>query len=138
MKLGELVRDYRISHNISQRQFATICGLSNGYISMIEKNANPKTGQPITPTLPILKKIATGLGMTLNELFSTIDDMPISLIPISDKDFTLAPVSESGHPVNIVKIAGRDGSYVEKRLTDDQVKALRAIVDQFPDASDDL
>ena len=48
------------------------------------------------------------------------------------------PVSESGRPVNIVKIAGRDGSYAEKRLTDEQVKALQTIIDQMPDAHDDL
>ena len=48
------------------------------------------------------------------------------------------PVSESGRPVNIVKIAGRDGSYAEKRLTDEQVKALQTIIDQMPEAPDDL
>lgn len=47
-----------------------------------------------------------------------------------------APITESEH--NIVKIAGRDGSFVERRLTDDQVEALRSIIDQFPEAGDDI
>lgn len=56
----------------------------------------------------------------------------------TDAEKTPTPVSESGRPVNIVKIAGRDGSYAEKRLTDEQVKALQTIIDQMPDAPDDL
>lgn len=46
------------------------------------------------------------------------------------------PVSESGQPVNIVRIAGRDGRYMEKRLTDEQIKALQTIIDQMPEADD--
>lgn len=39
---------------------------------------------------------------------------------------------------NIIKIAGRDGSYEERRLTDEQLAALKAILSQMPEASDDL
>ncbi|WP_326200299.1 hypothetical protein [Dysosmobacter sp.] len=46
------------------------------------------------------------------------------------------PVSESGQHVNVVKIAGRDGSFMEKRLTDEQIKALQTIIEQMPDADD--
>ena len=60
MTLSDLVQEYRREHGLSQRQFASICGLSNGYISMLERNVNPKTGQPVTPSLPALKKIADG------------------------------------------------------------------------------
>lgn len=48
------------------------------------------------------------------------------------------PESESGRHVNVVTIAGRDGSYKEKRLTDEQIKALQTIIDQMPEAPDDL
>jgi len=44
--------------------------------------------------------------------------------------------SRNAANVNIVKIAGRDGSYTEKHLTDDQLKALKLIIDQMPDAED--
>lgn len=57
---------------------------------------------------------------------------------LDEKKEKPTPVSESGRPVNIVKIAGRDGSYAEKRLTDEQVKALQTIIDQMPEAPDDL
>ena len=40
--------------------------------------------------------------------------------------------------VNVLRIAGRDGSYEERILTDEQLAALKAIIDQMPDASEDL
>lgn len=79
MKLGDLIREYRDSHDLSQRQFANQCDLSNGYISILEKGVNPSTGKPVTPTIPQLKKLASGMGMTLSELFDKADDMPIDL-----------------------------------------------------------
>lgn len=39
---------------------------------------------------------------------------------------------------NVVIVRGRDGSFSEKKLTDEQMKALQAIIDQLPDAPDDL
>lgn len=79
MTLGELIKEYRRTHDISQRQFASLCGLSNGYISMIEQNKNPKTQQPLTPSIPALNKIASILGYTLDELLTIADDMPVTL-----------------------------------------------------------
>lgn len=68
MKLSELIISYRTENNLSQRKFAKRCNLSNGYISMLEKNENPKTKQPITPTIPILKKLSKGLNISTSEL----------------------------------------------------------------------
>ena len=88
MKLGDLIRSYRESHDISQRQFALRCDLSNGYISILEKGINPNTQRPVTPTLPQLKKLADGMGMSLSELFEQVDDMPIdfgsNIIPLPE------------------------------------------------------
>ena len=79
MTLGELICTYRTSHGLSQRQFAIQCDLSNGYISILEKGINPNTGKPVIPTLPQLKKLADGMGLTLSELFDQADDMPVDL-----------------------------------------------------------
>lgn len=40
--------------------------------------------------------------------------------------------------LHVVKIAGRDGSFVERTMTDDEVAEFQAKLDQLPDASDDL
>lgn len=79
MKLGDLIRSYRDTHGLSQRQFANQCDLSNGYISILEKGINPSTGKPVTPTLPQMKKLADGMAITLSELFEKVDDMPIDV-----------------------------------------------------------
>lgn len=79
MKLGDLIREYREQHDLSQRQFADKCDLSNGYISILEKGTNPNTGKPVTPTIPQLKKLASGLGITVMEMLESVDDMPIDI-----------------------------------------------------------
>ncbi len=79
MTLGNFLKLYRENKNLSQRQFATICGVSNGYISLLEKGVNPKTQEPIMPNIATLKIIANAMGMSLNELFERVDDMPVDL-----------------------------------------------------------
>lgn len=79
MKLGDLIREYRDKNYLSQRQFADRCGLSNGYISILEKGLNPNTGKPVTPTIPQLKKLASGMNVTVMEMLELVDDMPIDI-----------------------------------------------------------
>lgn len=62
MNLRDIVQTYRKKNNLSQQQFAAICGLSNGCISMIERNINPSTGIPVKPSIETLQKLATGMG----------------------------------------------------------------------------
>ncbi len=38
--------------------------------------------------------------------------------------------------VNIIKIAGRDGSYLERKLTDDQLDLLKKMIEQLPEAEE--
>ena len=79
MTLKDLVIKYRADNGLSQRKFALQCGLSNGYISMLEKGINPSTGAKITPTLQALNKLAAGMHTTLNELFTLVDDMDVDV-----------------------------------------------------------
>ena len=80
MKLSNIITDYRNHEQISQREFARRCGLSNSYISFIENEYNPRTGKPIVPTLEQYQKIASGMGLTVHELFERLDeDSPVDL-----------------------------------------------------------
>lgn len=72
MTLSELVVEYRTKHGLSQRKFARLCGLSNGFISMLEKNVNPNTGQPIVPGVENLQKLADAMGLTSTQLFELV------------------------------------------------------------------
>lgn len=78
MSIGELIKNYRTEHNLSQRKFAAQCGgITNGYIAMLEMGRNPSTGKPIIPSIDKLAAIANGMGMSLDQLFRSVDDMPV-------------------------------------------------------------
>lgn len=73
MTIGEIVKRYREENDLSQRQFAIRCGLSNGYIAMLERNVNPATGKPIIPGIIQVRSIAHAMGMDLDELIRMVD-----------------------------------------------------------------
>ena len=104
MTLKDLIIEYRNDHGLSQRQFATACGLSNGYISMLEKEMNPNNKLPVTPTLPKLKQLASGMGMSLTDLLVKVDDMPVELILDDADSKKLVPEIEDELDAEIMKI----------------------------------
>lgn len=85
MTLGELIKRYREENDISMDDFSRLSGLSKGYISMLEKNENPRTKLPITPTTKTLSSVAAVLKVSPSELMDTINgvnDLPKDAIPI--------------------------------------------------------
>ena len=78
MTLSEYIVNFREEHKLTQRQFAAICDLSNTYLKVIEDNFNPKTEKPPVLSLTTIRKIASGMGMTLQSLIETIDDEMVS------------------------------------------------------------
>ncbi len=73
MTIGDALKDYRKKHKISQDKFVEKSGISKGYISMLENNTNPRNGKPIEPTLEMLRKLAYGMDISLDELLLAID-----------------------------------------------------------------
>lgn len=73
-----------------------------------------------------------GLALNVSEAWLMGLDVPM------ERKTTPVSLEEDGHNVNVVKIAGRDGRFIEKELNDKQLQALIAFVDLLPDASDDL
>ena len=74
MTLGDYIKAYREEHGLGQRAFAAASGLTNGYISMLERNSHPKTGEPIAPTIETYKKVAAATGISFDELIALVDD----------------------------------------------------------------
>lgn len=74
MILGDIIKEYRQSHKLSQRDFAKKCGLSYTYISALEKNIDYRSGKPISPTLETVKSISKGINMSLDDLLKILDD----------------------------------------------------------------
>lgn len=86
MLLGEFIKEYRTTHDLSQRDFADLSGISRGYISMLERNENPSTGQPITPTYTIFQKVASCIGISVNDLISSLDEDQLINISSEEKE----------------------------------------------------
>lgn len=62
-KLGEKLRSFRLAKNISQEKFAEISNLDRTYISGLERGKR-------NPSFLILKKLATCLEISPNDLFN--------------------------------------------------------------------
>ena len=74
MKLEELIKKYREDNDISQREFARRCDLSNSLISLFEMGKNPQTGKAISPDLETYRKLANGMGMSVQQLWDALGD----------------------------------------------------------------
>lgn len=86
-----------------------------------------KTNNIDIPSADVLSKLSRYFNLPISELLEEqIEKAPVE----TDKRY---PES-----CNIIKIAGRDGSFRERVLSDEQLAALIAIVDQMPDVPDDL
>lgn len=90
MTIGQVIKKYRMKMGLSQREFATKCGISNFTISMYEKNGlNPKTGKPYKIEYWTYAKIAQALGMDVDNLFELLgDDALVAMIPDTVKQIT--------------------------------------------------
>ena len=80
MTLSEYIVNFREEHRLTQRQFANMCDLSNTYLKVIEDNYNPKTGKPPVLSLTTIRKIAGGMGMSLQSLTDIIESDYVSSV----------------------------------------------------------
>lgn len=98
---------------ISYSRAGTESGAGIDFVRNMErKGTEPSIGKVI--------QMADYLNVTINELLG------------EKKEPASVPKDET--KLNTIKIAGRDGSLVERELTDEQLAALKLIVDQLPDA----
>ena len=74
MTLGQIIRAYREENSMSMDNFAKASGLSKGYISQLENNVNPKTGEPPRPSVETIRKAAKGMFMTFDEVMTNLND----------------------------------------------------------------
>lgn len=141
------IRELRLSSNKSMRQVASELELPYTTYVNYEKGLRE-------PNSEILIKLANYYHVTIDYLLGHVNDPFFYL----DNERILAEINDTGEgdektPAgqgkrfekcidannrNTIRIAGRNGSYEERVLSDEQLSALKAIIDQMPDASDDL
>lgn len=76
-KLAEMIKAYRREHGLTLREFAALCKTSHSYISMLERGKNSKTGEPMSPTVATLKRIAITINIPFIELVTMIGNVKI-------------------------------------------------------------
>ena len=85
MYLGEVIKNYRLEHDLSMAEFSERSGISKAYVSLLEKNRHPKTGQTIAPSLVVIRKAAKAMNMDFDDLFSMLNG-DVTLSPGSDEE----------------------------------------------------
>lgn len=76
MDLSEAVKEYRKEHRYSLREFADLCGLSHVQIYRIEQGVKTD-GKPFEPKIKTLKKLAAGMGISLDEILMYCQELTI-------------------------------------------------------------
>ena len=66
-EFGDLVRRLRSEKDYSQERLAQVCRVDRSYMGMIERGE-------VSVTLTVIAKLADGLGVSLSELFSKLED----------------------------------------------------------------
>ncbi len=118
---GNNLRYLRKTKQMTQMELAKALGLSFSAISMYERGERE-------PSFEVLELIADFFNVTMDFLHGKTHSSDQKEKP---------PVYDEGQmAANTVRIAGRDGSYVEKQLSDDQVDLLLRMIDQMPDLQD--
>lgn len=74
MSLGNIIKNYREVNRMSMDDFSRVSGISKAYISMLEKNINPRTGKAPVPTIEYIQKAAKAMFMSFDELFTMLDN----------------------------------------------------------------
>ncbi|MBZ6007287.1 helix-turn-helix domain-containing protein [Paraclostridium bifermentans] len=70
--LGDIIKEYRLDHDLSLREFSKKCGLSHTYIDKLEKGVDPRSQKPVEPTLDALEKISVAIDLSLDELLTML------------------------------------------------------------------
>ena len=104
MNLGEIIKKFRDDNELSMDKFAKMSGLSKAYISVLEKNKRPKTGKPVTPSIPVIKNVAEAMNMSFDELFNMLEDNQIVSIGLDDVIKKITEVSVQLHTNRQIKV----------------------------------
>lgn len=135
------IKDYCARRNVKPTVACRESGVGSSFINNIEAR-----GQ--TPSVEKVQLLAQYLGVTTSELLgeptpegqarAALTDHLAQEVRdrLSDEQKEPIPVGGDGQGRNIIKIAGRDGSLIERQLTDEQVAALKLMLAQLPEVDD--
>lgn len=123
------IKELRESKGLNMREAARLLGLPYTTYVNYEKGLRE-------PTSEVLIQLANFYEVSIDYLVGRSDKPEPAKVTENRAQAAVIPFKPDDR--NVLRLAGRDGSYLERTLTDDQLRALTAILDQMPDASDDL
>lgn len=116
MIFAENLRSLMQKHGEKQTDIAKLLGVSKSTVSEYCK------GQQM-PRMDKIEMLSVHYGVLKSEL-------------LEPQTVSGQAGEGSSEKKNVVRIAGRDGSFVEKNLSDEQVAALKTLIDQLPEVDD--
>lgn len=125
MTLVDVIKSYRVKNRVSMEYVAKLCGITKGYVAMLEKNVNSKTGRPVKPTIETIVKVCNGLHLDLNAVFDSLDD---------DYEIALSPSSSSAP--SSLQLTEQEKWLIDtyRKLDDPQRERLLAYIEGLLDA----
>lgn len=127
-EIGRRLKKARLDAGFTQKEVADRLGITYQAISNYERGTNRVDTDTLT-------QICAIYGIAITDLLTDLASGGIDLIHKSQQQ---NEHSDDVKNMNVLRIAGRDGSFEERVLTDEQLTALKAIISQLPDASEDL
>ena len=113
MDVGQRLRDVRKKTGYSQRELAKRAGVTNSTISMIEKNS-------VSPSVSSLKKVLSGIPMSLMEFFDAEDSAKVEIPIVYPKEALLdSSVNEIEWKLVGKSFPNRQMSFLVERLPPD-------------------
>lgn len=123
MDVGKRLQWVRKRQGLSQRELAGRAGLTNGTISLIEKN---KT----SPSIASLKSLLDAIPMSMSEFFSTLEDAGTPKYFYTASEFTEIAPQDAG-------LSGAASAKVSLRqLGDASAHALQILYETYPPNAD--
>ena len=114
---GARLRYLRKQDGLSQQQLADALGTAKSSISMYENGHRE-------PSFEVLEQLADYFNVPMGTFFS-------------DGHVPEPTSSAEIQPMNTIRIAGRNGSLVERQLTDEQLALFQSMLDQMKPIDDE-
>jgi len=124
MELKDVIINYRKENGLSQREFARRCGLSNSLISLLEMGINPQTGKKMSPDLVTYKKLATGMGTTVQAIFEKLDESERISLSFDDLERALDVGEEASKKIGEIRLLVRGLN----KLSPEQIRQAREMM----------
>lgn len=100
LDIGDKLKTLRKQHGLSQRELAARAGLTNGTISLIEKNRT-------SPSVASLKSLLDAIPISMAEFFSILEDEDTAKVFYRAEELTeISPSSQGG--VSLRQLGGAE------------------------------